>query len=129
MPASRDAVTVCLRIYARRHDKVTPPIRCTSLIDGDIGIRRLMSRQQPPSLMRGCCALWARLLCMSYATSELAAVAEATQRCLDRVAAIATGDTKLREDVQAAVYEAERGLLNAHRLVLRAAKASALADK
>lgn len=129
MHASPDVVSACLRTYAHRHDKVTTPIRCTSLIDGDIGIRRLMSRRQPPSLMRGCCASWARLLNMSYATSELAAVAEATQRCLDRVAAIATGDTKLREDVQAAVYEAERGLLNAHRLVLRAAKASALADK
>lgn len=65
---------------------------------------------------------------MSSVTSELSAVAEATQRCLERIAAIATSDLKLREDVHAAVYEAERGLRNAHRLVLRAAKQAGIAD-
>ena len=65
---------------------------------------------------------------MSYATSELSAVAETVQRCMERVSAIANSETKLREDVLAAVYEAERGLLSAHRLVLRAAKQSSFAD-
>lgn len=55
-------------------------------------------------------------------------MAETVQRCMERVSAIANSETKLREDVLAAVYEAERGLLSAHRLVLRAAKQSSLAD-
>ncbi|MEY4165568.1 MAG: hypothetical protein RLZ84_243 [Actinomycetota bacterium] len=52
--------------------------------------------------------------------AELGAAAEAVARYRDRMADLATSMQGNHEDLVSAIYEAERALLTAHRLVLRA---------
>ena len=54
--------------------------------------------------------------------AELAASAEAVERYRSRVAGLIDGLGVDQEDLASAMYEAERALLAAHRLLLRAQK-------
>lgn len=56
--------------------------------------------------------------------AELAASAEAVDRYRARVAALIEGLGGGHEDLASAMWEAERALLTAHRLLLRAQKAA-----
>ena len=98
-----------------------------------------MSHQRPPSQDVGSLCL-GRTFCATsvigktapmstYVAAELAAAAEAIDRYKERVATLATSGAGLREDVQAAVFEAERGLLSAHRLLVRAVKVAEKATR
>ena len=55
-------------------------------------------------------------------SAELAASAEAIDRYRSRVAALIETLGKDSEDLASAMYEAERALLSAHRLLVRAEK-------
>lgn len=54
--------------------------------------------------------------------AELGASAEAVERYRIRVASLAEAAGPSSEDLVSAMYEAERALLSAHRLLLRAEK-------
>ena len=63
--------------------------------------------------------------------AELAALADTIERCRERLASLASSramavrndkEPDAGDDMLSAIYEAERGLNNAHRLVLRAAR-------
>ena len=63
--------------------------------------------------------------------AELAALADTIEGCRQRIASLASSramvvrndnDPDAGDDMLSAIYEAERGLNNAHRLVLRAAR-------
>ena len=63
--------------------------------------------------------------------TELAALADTIERCRQRLASLASSramavrndnDPDAGDDMLSAIYEAERGLNNAHRLVMRAAR-------
>ncbi len=63
--------------------------------------------------------------------AELAALAETIERCCQRIASLASSRVMVvrdeskpdvGDDMLSAIYEAERGLKNAHRLVVRAAR-------
>ncbi len=62
---------------------------------------------------------------------ELSALADTIDQCCQRIGALATSrlmavrkesDASVGDDMLSAIYEAERGLKNAHRLVVRAAR-------
>lgn len=55
-------------------------------------------------------------------SAELAASAEAIERYRSRVASLIESLGPNSEDLASAMYEAERALLSAHRLLLRAEK-------
>ena len=55
-------------------------------------------------------------------SAELAASAEAIERYRTRIAALIESLGPNTEDLASAMYEAERALLSAHRLLLRAEK-------
>lgn len=60
---------------------------------------------------------------LETALAELAAIADGVERYRARVADLVTPDLKRgREDLVAAVYEAERALRNAQRQLVRAEK-------
>lgn len=62
--------------------------------------------------------------------AELSAAAEAVDRYRQRVADLATPQMGTeREDLLSAIFEAERALRNAHRLLTRAAKVAAHAAR
>lgn len=63
--------------------------------------------------------------------AELAALAEIIEQCRQRIGSLASSrmmvvrnesNPDVGDDMLSAIYEAERGLNNAHRLVLRAAR-------
>ncbi len=63
--------------------------------------------------------------------AELAALAETIERCCQRIGSLASSRVMVvrdeskpdvGDDMLSAIYEAERGLKNAHRLVVRAAR-------
>ena len=56
--------------------------------------------------------------------AELSASAEAVERYRARVAGLIDGLGPDQEDLASAMYEAERALLSAHRLLLRAEKSA-----
>lgn len=58
----------------------------------------------------------------STVSAELAASAEAIERYRTRIAALIDSLGPNTEDLASAMYEAERALLSAHRLLLRAEK-------
>lgn len=64
-------------------------------------------------------------------TAELAALADTIERCCQRIGSLASSRVRVvrhesnpdvGDDMLSAIYEAERGLKNAHRLVVRAAR-------
>ena len=64
-------------------------------------------------------------------SAELSALADTIDQCCQRIGALATSrllvvrqesDLGVGDDMLSAIYEAERGLKNAHRLVVRAAR-------
>jgi len=64
-------------------------------------------------------------------SAELSALADTIDQCCQRISALATSrmmvvrhesDSAVGDDMLSAIYEAERGLKNAHRLVVRAAR-------
>ncbi|MEO8162515.1 MAG: hypothetical protein ABI590_01930 [Ilumatobacteraceae bacterium] len=64
-------------------------------------------------------------------SAELSALADTIDQCCQRIGALATSrkmavrqgsDPEVGDDMLSAIYEAERGLNNAHRLVVRAAR-------
>jgi len=63
--------------------------------------------------------------------AELAALADTIERCCQRIASLASSrvmvvrhesNPDIGDDMLSAIYEAERGLNTAHRLVIRAAR-------
>ncbi|MHB1130620.1 MAG: hypothetical protein ACYC06_11395 [Ilumatobacteraceae bacterium] len=63
--------------------------------------------------------------------TELAALADTIERCCQRIGSLASSrvmvvrhesNPDVGDDMLSAIYEAERGLKNAHRLVVRAAR-------
>lgn len=63
--------------------------------------------------------------------AELAALADTIERCCQRIGSLASSramavrhesNPDVGDDMLSAIYEAERGLKNAHRLVVRAAR-------
>lgn len=59
---------------------------------------------------------------LATVAAELASIAESVESYRARVAALADGLGDRREDLVTAIYEAERSLLGAQRLVQRAAR-------
>lgn len=64
-------------------------------------------------------------------SAELSALADTIDQCCRRIASLASSrlmqvrhesDSDVGDDMLSAIYEAERGLKNAHRLVVRAAR-------
>ena len=64
-------------------------------------------------------------------SAELSALADTIDQCCQRIASLAStrsmhvrheSDSDVGNDMLSAIYEAERGLKNAHRLVVRAAR-------
>jgi hypothetical protein len=64
-------------------------------------------------------------------SAELAALADTIDQCCQRISSLAASrlivvrhesDPDVGDDMLSAIYEAERGLKNAHRLVVRAAR-------
>ena len=64
-------------------------------------------------------------------SAELSALADTIDQCCQRIASLAStrsmhvrheSDSDVGDDMLSAIYEAERGLKNAHRLVVRASR-------
>lgn len=72
-----------------------------------------------------------RIMNTSNDSAELSALADTIDQCCQRIASLAStrlmcvrheSDQDVGDDMLSAIYEAERGLKNAHRLVVRAAR-------